>query len=101
MVIICLTLLTTIITTTYHRQEYFALAQLNLVPISNLPEISTRGHFNIANGELNQPMHSKNDYSTSGIIINSCFIFGKEVAIYIHGVWASEVAAKEQVDRVR
>jgi hypothetical protein len=41
-------LLTTIITTTYYRQEYFALAQLNLVPISNLPEISTRGHFNIA-----------------------------------------------------
>jgi esterase/lipase superfamily enzyme len=46
-------------------------------------------------------MHSKNDYSTSGIIINFCFIFGKEVAIYIHGVWASEVAVKEQVDRVR
>jgi hypothetical protein len=69
--------------------------------------ISTRGHFELAAGELT-PGHNSTDYlyynnfsgNTTGGAQNEIICPPqKEIVIYIHGVWADETSANEQVNR--
>ena len=66
-----------------------------------LPVVSARNHFNLDTGELN-PGHNDTDYNTTnnipGLQTGSC---PPEIAIYVHGVWANEREANEQLDRVK
>jgi esterase/lipase superfamily enzyme len=69
--------------------------------------ISTRGHFDLATGEL-IPEHNSTAYlyyndirdNTNGSLQNEIICPSqKEIAIYIHGVWTDENSANEQVNR--
>jgi Alpha/beta hydrolase of unknown function (DUF900) len=69
--------------------------------------ISTRGHFDLATGEL-IPGHNSTDYlyynnfsgnATGGAQNALICPPQKEIVIYIHGDWADEASANEQVNR--
>jgi Alpha/beta hydrolase of unknown function (DUF900) len=69
--------------------------------------ISTRGHFDLSAGEL-IPGHNSTDYlyynsfsgNTTGGAQNKIICpQQKEIVIYIHGIWADETFANEQVNR--
>jgi Alpha/beta hydrolase of unknown function (DUF900) len=69
--------------------------------------ISTRGHFDLATGEL-IPGHNSTDYlyynnfsgnATGGAQNALNCPTQKEIVIYIHGDWADEASANEQVNR--
>jgi Alpha/beta hydrolase of unknown function (DUF900) len=73
----------------------------------NIPTISTRGHFDLATGEL-VAEHNSTDYlyhtntsgKTNGSLQNEIICPSqKEIAIYIHGIWTDETSANEQVNR--
>jgi alpha/beta hydrolase family protein DUF900 len=69
--------------------------------------VSTRGHFDLATGEL-IPGHNSTDYlyynnfsgNATGDAQNALICPPqKEIVIYIHGDWADEASANEQVNR--
>jgi hypothetical protein len=72
-------------------------AQLPLIPL-----VSTREHFRLDSGELRTDQHNTTDYTHLAIPgLDGGSECPPEVAIYIHGVWASESGAIEQADRTR
>ena len=74
----------------------------NLLSILNkkVPIVSTRNHFNLETGQLNslKNMEDYDPYDIPGLNRNHCSE-NNELAIYIHGVWTGQFAAKEQIDR--
>jgi hypothetical protein len=72
-------------------------AQLPLIPL-----VSTREHFRLDSGGLRTDQHNTTDYTHLAIPGLDCGSkCPPEVAIFIHGVWASESGAIEQADRTR
>jgi hypothetical protein len=73
----------------------------------NSPTVSTRGHFDLATGEL-IPGHNSTDYlyyndfsgNTSGVAKNEITCPPqREIVIYIHGPWTDVISANEQANR--
>jgi esterase/lipase superfamily enzyme len=67
------------------------------------PLVSTRGHFNPETGELQSSTHSSTDYYASdipGFNNSALHCPPKDIVIYIHGYWASQLSADEQVHRL-
>ena len=72
-------------------------AQLPLIPL-----VSTREHLRLDSGELRTDQHNTTDYTHLAIPgLDGGTKCPPEVAIYIHGVWASESGVIEQADRTR
>ena len=74
----------------------------NLLSILNkkVPIVSTRNHFNVETGQLSS-LKNIEDYDSfyvPGLNGNPCSE-NNELAVYIHGVWTGQIAAKEQIDR--
>jgi hypothetical protein len=72
-------------------------AQLPLIPL-----VSTREHFRLDSGGLRTDQHNTTDYTHLAIPgLDGGSKCPPEVAIFIHGVWASKSGAIEQADRTR
>ncbi len=67
---------------------------------TKLLQVSTRNHFNLQTSELN-PSHNIEDYDSYNVpgLNGNPFSDNNELAVYIHGVWTGQIAAKEQLDR--
>ncbi len=75
----------------------------SLYPKSDLaPIVSTRGHFDLQTGKLS-PLHGAENYSYSYVpgLRGYAYPDNNELALYVHGVWAGQTSAVEQVDRVK
>ena len=74
----------------------------NLLNILNkkVPIVSTRNHFNLETGQLSslKNMEDYDSFYVPGLNGNHCSE-NNELAVYIHGVWTGQIAAKEQIDR--
>ncbi len=69
----------------------------NLLSILNkeVPIVSTRNHFNLKTGQVNS-LHNMEDYDSyniPGLNENPCSD-NNELAVYIHGVWTGQIAAR-------
>jgi pimeloyl-ACP methyl ester carboxylesterase len=71
--------------------------------VTTIPLVSTRDNFDLNSGNLITPEHNTTDYVHSNIpgLDRGNTVCPNEVAIYVHGVWASKMAALEQADRTR
>ena len=78
------------------------LSNVSNILNKELPIISTRNHFNLETGQLNLSHNMKDydSYDVPGSNGKSCSP-NNEIAIYIHGVWTTQIAAKEQIDRTK
>ena len=74
----------------------------NLLNVLNkrVPIVSTRNHFNLETGQLSllKNIEDYDSFYVPGLNGNPCSD-NNELAIYIHGVWTGQIAAKEQIDR--
>lgn len=79
--------------------SHFTSNLLNMLN-KRLPILSTRNNFNLETGRLNlsHTIDGYNSYNVPGLNGSSCS-HNDEIAIYIHGVWTTQIAAKEQIDR--
>jgi hypothetical protein len=70
--------------------------------LKRLQILSTRNHFSLETGQLNSS-HNIDDYYSNNVpgLNGNPISTNKEIAIYIHGVWTTEIAAKEQIDRTK
>jgi esterase/lipase superfamily enzyme len=82
-----------------HRQSPFKSNLLNILN-KKVPIVSTRNHFNLETGQLSslKNMEDYDPYDIPGLNGNPCSD-NNELAVYIHGAWTGQIAAKEQVDR--
>jgi hypothetical protein len=71
--------------------------------VTTMPLVSTRDNFDLNSGNLITPEHNTTDYVHLNIpgLDGGNTTCPNEVAIYVHGVWASKMAAVEQADRTR
>ena len=78
-----------------------AQQQLFPNPAITTPLVSTRGHFSLHTGELNSSrrLGSYDISNVPGFNQTSCSTNG--IALYVHGVWAGQAEAREQLDRVK
>ncbi len=62
--------------------------------------VSTRNQFNLETGQLNS-LHNIEDYESYNVpgLNGTPCSDNNELAVYIHGVWTGQIAAKEQIDR--
>ena len=67
-----------------------------------LPIVSTRNHFNLETGQLSlsHNIEDYDSYDVPGLNGNPCSN-NNELAVYVHGVWTRQIAAKEQIDRTK
>jgi hypothetical protein len=76
----------------------------NLLTILNkkVPIVSTPNHFNLDTGQQSSLKYIEDydSYGVPGLNGNPCSNIN-ELAIYIHGVWARQITAKEQIDRAK
>ena len=83
-----------------HGYPPFTSNLLNILT-KKVPIVSTRNHFNLETG---QPSSLKNieDYESYDIpgLNGNPYSNNNEIAVYIHGVWTTHIAAKEQIDRI-
>ena len=67
-----------------------------------LPIVSTRNHFNLETGQLSlsHNIEDYDSYDVPGLNGNPCSN-NNELAVYVHGVWTRQIAAKEQIDKTK
>jgi pimeloyl-ACP methyl ester carboxylesterase len=84
----------------HHRHPPFTSNLFNILN-KKLTIVSTRNHFNLETGQLSLS-HNIEDYDSYNVpgLNGNLSSDNKELAVYIHGVWTGQVAAKEQTDRI-
>ena len=84
----------------HRRHPPFTFDLLNILN-KKLTIVSTRNHFNLETGQLSLS-HNTEDYDSHNVpgLNGNPYPDNNELAIYIHGVWTGQIAAKEQIDRI-
>ena len=84
----------------HHRHPPFTSNLFNILN-KKLTIVSTRNHFNLETGQLSS-LKNMEDYDSFYVpgLNGNLSSENKELAVYIHGVWTGQIAAKEQIDRI-